>query len=188
MKAHAPYYVVAINKLGETIAWMAQTTHQARHDKCAETWKDCPIGVCRGAVPLREALIRFKAWLPYSGNEPLAHTAEFDEDFIEAAEEQAGFKTYLKKSWHCSRKLFMGVNTALELNAPNFKLVTLATMAGHWAPDYQRGAHQSLDDVLACAAGWRWMMMKIRAGLELPRLQVALREAADAKTVTEVKP
>lgn len=118
----------------------------------------------RGAVPLREALIRFKAWLPYKGNEPLAHNADFDEDFIAAAEEQAQFKTYLKKSWHCSRKLFMGVNAALDLKAPNFQLVTLAKMCGHWPEDYQRGDHQSLDDVLACAAGWRWLMGKIRSG------------------------
>ncbi len=121
----------------------------------------------RGAVPLREALVRFKAWLPYKGNEPLAHNADFDENFIKAAEEQAGFNTYLKRSWHCSRKLFMGVNAALNLGAPNFQLVTLAKMSGHWPQDYQRGDHQSLDDVLACAAGWRWLMTKIREGAQI---------------------
>lgn len=126
------------------------------------------LWIKRGAVPLRVALARFKAWLPYSGNAPCAHNADFDEDFMSAAEEQANFKTYLKKSWHCSRKLFMGVNEALQLNAPNFQLVTLAKMCGHWPADYQRGDHQSLDDVLACAAGWRWLIQKIRAGAPPP--------------------
>jgi DNA polymerase III epsilon subunit-like protein len=36
-----------------------------------ELWKE------RGAVPLLDALRRFKAWLPYSGNDPLAHNAGF---------------------------------------------------------------------------------------------------------------
>ena len=122
-----------------------------------EEWKK------RGAVPLLTALQKFKAWLPYSGNEPLAHNAPFDKGFIEAAEKRANFNLYLKKRWRCSMALFMGVNDALRLNSPDFKLVTLAGMAGH-GTEFQKGTHQSLDDVIACAAGWKWLIERIRHG------------------------
>jgi len=123
-----------------------------------ELWKE------RGAVPLAVALRTFKAWLPYSGNTPLAHNASFDRMFIEAAERQANFKLYLQYRWHCSMSAFMFTNQMFDLKAENFKLETLARMSGHWKADFQRGAHQSSDDVTACAVGYRWLMDK---GLEL---------------------
>lgn len=111
----------------------------------------------RGAVPLLEALRRFKAWLPYSGNTPLAHNATFDRQFIEAAERRTGFKTYLQYRWHCSMSAFMFCNAVFNLGAPDFKLETLARMAGHWKDGFVRGQHQSSDDVVACAVGYRWL-------------------------------
>lgn len=146
------------------------------------------LWAARGAVPLREALERFKKWLPYSGNDPLAHNAAFDKAFIEAAEKQTGFKTYLRYRWRCSMGLFMGVDEALGLGAPDFKLETLARMAGHWAKDFVRGDHQSSDDVQACAAGWRWLVARIRAG-NAPAVKQAeptLIDAAGHATATPV--
>jgi DNA polymerase III epsilon subunit-like protein len=122
-----------------------------------DLWKE------RGAVTLRESLAMFKRWLPYSGNDPLAHNAPFDKAFLEAAEERAGFKTYLRYRWRCSMAAFMFANDVLGFNPPDFKLATLARMAGHWAPDYVRGDHQSIDDVRACAAGYRWLTEKLSA-------------------------
>lgn len=130
----------------------------------------------RGAVPLREALYRFKSWLPFSGNTPLAHNASFDKDFIEAAERQAKFKTYLQYRWHCSMSTFMFCDKVFNLKAPNFRLETLAQMSGHWAADFQRGAHQSADDVVACAVGYRWLMDQ--GNMLERRLQAALAENA----------
>lgn len=118
----------------------------------------------RGAVPLLEGLKRFKAWLPYRGNSPLAHNASFDDDMIQAAEEKVGFKLYLQKRWRCSMALSMGLNDALGLNLPDFRLDTLARLCGHWAADYERGSHQSIDDVRACAAIWTWGIEMIRKG------------------------
>lgn len=123
-----------------------------------ELWKE------RGAVSLCDALKMFKAWLPFSGNSPLAHNAPFDKGFLEAAEEKTGFGLYLQRRWRCSMALFMGVDEALGLNAPNFQLATLAERSGHWGPDYKRSIHQSLDDVIACAYGWRWLISKIEEG------------------------
>ena len=123
-----------------------------------ELWKE------RGAIPLLEALRRFKTWLPFAGNGPLAHNAPFDKSFIEAAEERAGFNLFLQKRWRCSMALFMGVNDALNLNAMNFQLATLARMSGVWGEGFKRGAHQSLDDVVACAKGWNWLIEKVKAG------------------------
>jgi DNA polymerase III epsilon subunit-like protein len=116
-----------------------------------ELWQE------RGAIPLREALFRFKNWLPRSGNAPLGHNANFDRGFIEAAEKQTGFSTYLQRRWRCSMGSFMFVNDVLNLNPPDFKLETLAKMAGHWKEGFVRGAHQSIDDVTACAAGYKWL-------------------------------
>ncbi len=36
-------------ELIETIKWMAQVVHQARHQDYAGTWKECKLGLCRGA-------------------------------------------------------------------------------------------------------------------------------------------
>ncbi len=139
----------------------------------------------RGAVPLREALSRFKAWLPYSGNAPLAHNAEFDKKFLNAAEEQTGFNLYLKRLWHCSMASFFYANLMFDLGAPNVQLVTLAKMAGHWPENYDRGDHQSLDDVLACAAGYKWLVSKgMDLQSEIERLLVenkALRSELEMK-------
>jgi DNA polymerase III epsilon subunit-like protein len=118
----------------------------------------------RGAVPLAEAMRLFKAWLPYGGNDALAHNAPFDKGFIEEAERRTNSTTYLRRLWRCSVQTFMTANDLLALRPPNFKLETLARMAGHWAPDFVRGDHQSIDDVRACAAGYRWLMRKISDG------------------------
>lgn len=118
----------------------------------------------RGAVPLLEALRRFKAWLPFSGNDPLAHNAGFDKAFLEEAERQANFRLYLRYRWRCSMAGLFLVNDALNLGLPDLKLETLARAAGHWKPDFVRGAHQSLEDVQACAAGWLWLTEKVRKG------------------------
>lgn len=116
----------------------------------------------RGAVPLLEALRRFKTWLPYSGNDPLAHNAGFDKAFLEEAERQANFRLYLRYRWRCSMAGMFLVNDALDLALPDLKLETLARASGHWGQEYKRGVHQSLDDVLACAAGWKWLIQKVR--------------------------
>ena len=123
-----------------------------------ELWKQ------RGAVPLATALRIFKNWLPARGNTPLAHNATFDRQFIEAAERRANFKLYLQYRWHCSMSSFMFANQVFDLQAENFKLETLARMCGHWKQDFVRGQHQSADDVVACAVGYRWLMNR---GLEL---------------------
>ncbi len=116
----------------------------------------------RGAIPLREALYRFKNWMPRSGNSPLAHNASFDRDFINAAEKQTGFNTYLQRRWRCSMIAFMFTNDVLSLNPPDFKLETLARLAGHWKEDFARGEHQSIEDVTACAAGYKWLATKCK--------------------------
>lgn len=118
----------------------------------------------RGAVPLRTALERFKMWLPPSGNDPLAHNAPFDKAFLEAAERQTGFRLYLRYRWRCTMAGMFLLNDAFDLGTPDLKLETLARLCGHWGPDYKRGEHQSLDDVLACAAGWRWLVERAREG------------------------
>jgi hypothetical protein len=56
------------------------------------------------------------------------------------------------------------VNDALDLGLPDLKLETLARASGHWTSDFVRGAHQSLEDVQACAAGWVWLTQKVREG------------------------
>lgn len=116
----------------------------------------------RGAVPLVEALRRFKNWMPPRGNSPLAHNAPFDKAFMDAAEEQTGFNTYLQRRWRCSMSAFMFANDALGLNPVDYKLETLARMCGHWSPQFVRGEHQSIDDVLACAAGYKWLIGKCK--------------------------
>lgn len=121
----------------------------------------------RGAVPLVEALRRFKAWMPPRGNSPLAHNAAFDKSFLDAAEQQTGFNTYLQRRWRCSMSAFMFATDALGLNPENFKLETLARLSGHWSPEFVRGAHQSIDDVIACAAGYRWLVDQCKKAVGL---------------------
>lgn len=120
------------------------------------------LWVERGAVPLVEALRRFKNWMPRSGNSPLAHNAPFDKSFIDAAEEQSGFKTYLQCRWRCSMSAFMFASDSVGITPIDYKLDTLARMSGHWSADFVRGAHQSIDDVVACAAGYKWLIEKCK--------------------------
>ncbi len=112
----------------------------------------------RGAVPLKEALTRIRKWMPSFKNDPIAHNATFDRKFIEAAENQAGVKIGLGYHWHCSMAVFMYADKALKLGAANYKLATLAKMAGHWGPDFVRGVHEAAADTLACAEGYRWLV------------------------------
>lgn len=118
----------------------------------------------RGAVTLSEALIRFKAWLPHSWADPLAHNVSFDKAFLEAAQERTAVRLYFNRRWRCSMSLFMGVSEALKLDVPNFQLVTLAEQCGHWNKDYFREYHESLNDAIACAKGWQWLIEKIKEG------------------------
>lgn len=115
------------------------------------------------AVPLKDAMHQIKAWLPFK-SEPLAHNATFDKQFWEDAEERTNVKTYLGYAWNCSMAMFRGLSKALAWDYPNAKLETLARACGHWAPDRDRGAHQAIDDALAAAAGWKWLMQKAQDG------------------------
>jgi DNA polymerase III epsilon subunit-like protein len=117
----------------------------------------------RGAVGLQAAMKKIAAWMPRQ-SEALAHNAGFDKAFVDDAEKATGVRTWLHPRWRCSMVAFLAVNDALLLGAPDAKLETLAKMSGHWAALRDRGAHESLDDALACAAGYRWLLAKIRAG------------------------
>jgi len=61
---------------------------------------------------------------------------------------------------------FFLANKIFDFGAPNFRLETLARMAGHWGEGFVRGDHQSSDDVLACVAGYKWI---VQQGLDLRR-------------------
>jgi len=119
----------------------------------------------KGAVNLYAAMSEIARWMPRN-SEALAHNAGFDKAFVDEAERLSGTRTWLHPRWRCSMVTFLAVNDALRLGAPNARLETLATMSGHWAPDRVRGAHASLDDALACAAGYRWLLDCIRRGAD----------------------
>ncbi len=117
----------------------------------------------RGATTLLEAMCQMRKWLP-SRSQPLAHNAQFDRGFLEAAEKRSGICLNLGYRWRCSMGAMMAVDDALGMSFPNYKLDTLAAVCGHWGPDYQRGDHQASADAEACAVGYRWLMGKIREG------------------------
>jgi DNA polymerase III epsilon subunit-like protein len=122
-----------------------------------ELWEE------RGAVPLAQAMKTIQEWLP-SNTTALAHNAFFDSSFFYAAAMRTGMKeTRFRQQWICSKRRFEDLNKRLGLGAPNCKLATLAAMSGHWGPSYDRGAHQAIDDALACLAGYRWLVDKASA-------------------------
>jgi len=95
-------------------------------------------------------------WLP-EGSVALAYNARFDQKFYHAAEQRTGIFTRLAPGWECAWEKFKEVDRSHGLKAYNHQLATLAIMAGHWTPGYDRGTHQALDDAIACAAGYKWL-------------------------------
>lgn len=126
-----------------------------------ESWKQ------KGAVSLQQAMTRLASWLP-SRPQPLAHNAGFDKSFMEKAEKVTGVKLYWGYRWHDSMATFMAVNMAFRLGHSRMNLESLARACGHWGPDFKRTTHGALEDALACAAGYRWLIDKIRSGQPAP--------------------
>jgi DNA polymerase III epsilon subunit-like protein len=111
----------------------------------------------RKAIPLRDAFLRIQEWLA-TGQQALAHNAPFDREFVLHQEQRLGLSLGFQEPWLCSCKTFREVGRARRLFPENHKLETLARLCGHWGPEFVRGAHGSLEDAIACAAGYRWLL------------------------------
>lgn len=123
-----------------------------------------------GALDIHRAMKRLHDFIPFSA-QALAHNAGFDQRFIDDACDLTRTKLGLSYRWHCSMATFAAVNEALKLGQSKCSLDSLAAISGHWGPDYKRGDHSAIDDALACAAGYKWLIQKIRTGLQ-PTVEV----------------
>jgi len=118
-----------------------------------------------GAIDLLRAMKRLHDFVPFAA-QALAHNAGFDQKFMDDAMELTKIKLGFSYRWHCSMATFAAVNEALKLGLTKCSLDSLAATSGHWGADYQRGDHSALDDALACAAGYKWLIQKIRLGAQ----------------------
>ncbi len=121
----------------------------------------------RGALTLQDAFSRIRDWLPADiavRPEALAHNARFDLDFITHSEQRTGIRLGFAQPWRCSLMTFRDACHRRLLTAPNHKLETLARLCGHWGPEFVRGVHGAKEDAIACAAGYRYLLERMRGG------------------------
>jgi DNA polymerase III epsilon subunit-like protein len=116
-----------------------------------------------GAIDIQRAMKRLHDFVPFAA-QALAHNAGFDQKFIDDALELTGIKLGFSYRWHCSMATFAAVNEAFQLGRTKCSLDSLADISGHWGKEHKRGDHSALDDALACAVGYKWLINKIRTG------------------------
>jgi len=125
------------------------------------------LWAARGAVPLVQGMQQIKGWLT-PGSRAIAFNAPFDRDFYTHNESMAKVATGLAPDWICALKLFRALVKRANYEVQNHKLDSLAQVSGHWKVGHVRGDHQALDDAIACAVGYQWIMQKYKEYKESP--------------------
>jgi len=126
-----------------------------------------------GAIPIEEALERFRLWLLERPADvpvavPLAHNAAFDSAFL--LRYGAVKIPALSSRWECSRAALLVAQRAGLVRRGGSSLDHLASLAGLPA----RGAvHYGPEDARLCLDGYRWLLRKFRPSL-LRRVAAAI--------------
>jgi hypothetical protein len=116
-----------------------------------------------GAVPINEALDRFRMWLlgrpaDVLSAVPLAHNAGFDAAFLR----MHGPIPALSSRWECSRSALLTAQRAGLVRKGGSSLDHLAALAGLPA----RGSvHYGPEDAQLCLQGYQWLLRRFRPSL-----------------------
>jgi DNA polymerase III epsilon subunit-like protein len=116
---------------------------------------------------LARALTMLQRWRK-KGEIAVAHNAGFDREFLRAAEEITGVKTYVPYKWVCTMAGLMWLDHAHDLRLADHKLDTLGSLCGFWPKGQRPEIHEGLSDAKCAAYGFVWLRRSIREGRVAP--------------------